>query len=154
MQSHLNVASVIAPLNKSGFSLPVSGQIAYFLPFRMLLYEICDPSRMLLESSADVSPQTGLPPRVKRPKVDWFDPDKPAKIDPNTDWLIEIYDARFVGVKYAVKNVPTIFGDLRETGASFVAWFPNDACAQFVGSVIAELAKERLPPGASTRNHS
>ncbi len=44
--------------------------------------------------------------------------------------------------------MPTIFGDLRETGTSFVAWFPNDARAQFAGSLIAELAKERLPAGA------
>ncbi len=141
-------ASVIATLNKSGFSLPVSGQIAYFLPFHTLLYEICDPSRMLLENSADVNPQTGLPPRVKRPKVDWFDLDKAAETDPKTDWLIEIYEARFVGVKYASEKVPVIFGDLRECATSFVAWFPNTARAQFSSSAIAKLAQERLPSGA------
>jgi hypothetical protein len=141
-------ASLIATLNKSGISLPVSGQIAYFLPFHTLLYEICDPARIALEGSANVNPQTGLPPRVKHRKVDWFDLDKPAKTDPKSDWLIEIYEARFVGVKYAAKNAPAIFGDLRETGTSFVAWFPNDARVRFTRSVIAELAQERLPSGA------
>jgi hypothetical protein len=141
-------AAVIAALNQAGFSLPVSGHIAFSLPFHTVLYEICDPCRILLQSSAGVDAQTGLPPRVERPKVDWFDPDKPAKADPKADWLIEIYEARFVGVKYTAKDEPTIFGDLRETGTSFVAWFPNDARAQFTGFVVAELAKERLPPSA------
>jgi hypothetical protein len=144
----LKRAAAIGALNQAGLSLPVSGQIAYFLPFHTILYEICDPCRILLERSADVDPLTGLPPRVERPRVSWFDPDKPAVFDPNADWLVEIYEARFVGVKYSVKGAPTIFGDLREAGTSFVAWFPNDARAQFSGGIIAELAQERLPTGA------
>jgi hypothetical protein len=139
-------AAVIAAVNQSGFSLPVSGHIAYSLPFHSILYEICDPSR-LLQSSTDVDAQTGLPRRVKHPKADWFDPDKPAKADPKADWLIEICEARFVGVKYTAKDQPTIFGDLREEATRFVAWFPHNARAQFIGSAIAELAKQRLPSG-------
>jgi hypothetical protein len=140
-------AAVIAAINRAGFSLAVSGQIAYFLPFHTVLYEICDPSAILLESSASIDPETGLPPRVEQPKVNWFDPNKTAKADPRTDWLIEICEARFVGVKYAVKGEPTIFGDLREEGTRFAAWFPHNARAQFIGSAIAELAKQRLPYG-------
>jgi hypothetical protein len=144
----LKRAAAIGALNQAGLSLFVSGQIAYFLPFHTILYEICDPCRILLESSVGVDPLTGLPPRVERPRVSWFDPDTPAVFDPNADWLVEIYEARFVGVKYSVKGAPTIFGDLREAGTSFVAWFPNDARAQFSGGIIAELAQERLPTGA------
>ena len=144
----LKRAAAIGALNRAGLSLPVSGSVAYFLPFHTVLYEICDPGRILLQSSADLDIQTGLPPRIERPKVDWFDPDKPADADPEKDWLVEFYEARFVGVKYGSQGDPTIFGDLRETGTSFVAWFPNDARTQFTGSIIAELAQERLPTGA------
>jgi hypothetical protein len=144
----LKRAAAIGALNQAGLSLPVSGSVAYFLPFHTVLYEICDPGRILLQSSADLDIQTGLPPRIESPKVDWFDPDKPANADPEKDWLVEFYEARFVGVKYGSQGDPTIFGDLRETGTSFVAWFPNDARTQFTGSIIAELAQERLPTGA------
>jgi hypothetical protein len=144
----LKRAAVIGALNQAGVSLFVSGQIAYFIPFHTILYEICDPCGILLERSADVDPLTGLPPRIERPRVNWFDPDKPAVIDPSADWLIEIYEARFVGVKYSVKGAPTIFGALREGGTSFTGWFPTDARAQFSGSTIAQLAEEHLPPGA------
>jgi hypothetical protein len=145
----LKRAAAIGALNQAGLSLFVSGQIAYFLPLHTILYEICDPCRILLESSVGVDPLTGLPPRVERPRVSWFDPDEPAVFDPNADWLVEIYEARFVGVKYSVNGAPTIFGDLRKGSTSFIAWFPNDARAQFSGGIIAELAEERLPPGAT-----
>ncbi len=87
------------------------------------------------------------PPLVERPKVDWFDPEKPAKADPKADWLVEIYEARFVGVKYTTKDEPTIFGDLRETGKRFVAWFPTHGGNRFARSVVAQLMKERLRSG-------
>jgi len=116
-------ATVIAALNRVGFSLAVSGQIAYCLPFHTLLFTICDPKTILFQCSADVDPSTGLPPRVE-PKSDWFDPEKPAKADPQTDWQIEIYDGRYVGCIYNVNDEPKIFGDLRYNCTSFVAWFP------------------------------
>ena len=140
----LKRAAAISALNQAGFSLGVSGQIAYFLPFHTVLYEICDPCTILLQS-ADVDPNTGLPPRLEKPKADWFDPDKPAKADSKTDWLVEIYDRRFVGIIYGINDQSTIFGDLREDGTSFAAWAPHHARSQFVGSAIAKFAKERLP---------
>ena len=144
----LKRAAAISALNQAGLSLFVSSQVAFFLPLHTILYEICDPCRILLENSTDVDPLTGLPPRVQRPRVSWFDPDKPAVFDPNADWLVEIYEFRFVAIKYSVNGAPTIFGDLREAGTSFIGWFPNDARAQFNGGIIAELAEERLPSGA------
>ena len=39
----LKRAAVIAALNRAGFSLAVSGRIAYFLPIDELLYAIWDP---------------------------------------------------------------------------------------------------------------
>ncbi len=135
-------AAVIAALNRAGCSLAVSGQIAYFLPYHTLLYTICDPSTVLLQRSAVVDPKTGLPPRVEQPKADWFDPAKPAKAALETDWLIEIYEGCFVGVVYNAKDEPTIFGDLRKEGTSFVAWFPLHRRGQIIGNAIEELSRE------------
>jgi len=140
----LKRAAAISALHQAGFSLAVSGQIGYFIPFHTVLFEICDPCTILLQSGADVDPKSGLPPRLGKPKASWFDPDKPAKADPKADWLIEIYDRRFIGIVYRAKTLPSIFGDLREDATSFVAWAPHQARAQFIGSVIAEFARERL----------
>ena len=138
----LKRAAVIGILNRAGLSLAVAGQIAYFLPYHTLLYEICDPCTILLQHSTDVDPQTGLPPLVDQPWVDWFDPAKPAKAEPETDWLIEIYDGRFVGVIYDAKDEPTIFGDLRKEGTSFVAWLPLHRRDQIIGCAIEKLSQE------------
>lgn len=137
-------AAVIATLNRTGFSLHVSGQIAYFLPYHTLLYEVCDPRTILLHSSADADLTTAISQRIEQSKFDWFDPDKPAKADPETDWLIEIYDGRFVGVVYKAEGEPLIFGDLREVSTKFVAWFPLHRRAQF-SSPIEKIAKELQP---------
>lgn len=136
--------TVIAALNRAGFSLAVSGQIAYFLPYHTLLYEICDPRTILLQVSADGDTVNGIPARVKQPAADWFDLDKPAKADPKTDWLIEIYDGQFVGAIYNTEREPLIFGDLREAGTKFVAWFPLDRQPQFSGAT-EEIVKQLLP---------
>ncbi len=141
-------ATVIAALNQTGLGLPVAGRVAYFFPFHTFLYTVCDPSTVLLQRSAGVlDAKTGLPPRVQHPKVDWFDPSKPARADPDADWLIEIYDGRFVAAIYnpKVKDERTIFGDLRQDGARFVAWYPYRRRDQITGSVIGELARELLP---------
>ena len=124
--------------------MPVCGRIAYFLPYHTLLYTVCDPCKILLQDSADAEPTTGLPPRVEHPIVDWFDPDKPAQADPDLDWLIEIYERRFVGIVSTPKE-PTIFGDLRKESTSFVAWLPFRGRDQLVGSAIEKLATELLP---------
>jgi hypothetical protein len=133
-------AAVIAALNQTGLSLAVSGQIANFQPFHTLLFTVCDPLTILFEH-----PVTELPTRVERPKTDWFDPRKPAQADPQTDWLIEIYDGRFVGCLYDSKSEPTIFGDLRNDRASFFAWYPSHRRSQVVGTAIERLAVELLP---------
>jgi hypothetical protein len=140
-------AAVIEAINQAGFSLGVGGRIAYFLPFHTLLFETCDPCTILLHSGGDLDSVTRQPRLLKKPKTDWFDPDKPARAEPKTDWLVEIYDRRFVGVIYRVKDQPAIFGDLREDAARFVAWIPQHAKAQFMSSAIARLAIQRAPSG-------
>jgi len=117
--------AVIAAINAAGFSLAVAGRIAYFLPFEELLHVICDPFTVLFLNGAADDPETGLPPRRKTPTVDWFDPDRPAKVDPANDWYIEIYDGRFVAGNYKVRGQPDesfIYGDLRDDGSTFVSW--------------------------------
>jgi hypothetical protein len=141
----LKRAAAIAAINAAGLSLPVSGHIAYSLPLHTLLYEICDPCAILMRRSAEVDPGTGLPPRVEQPKVDWFDPNTPAVAEPESDWLIEIYEGRFVGVIYNTNEGPTIFGDLRNDSAKFVAWFPFRRRVHRLGTVIEAFAQEMSP---------
>ena len=138
-------AAIIAALNRARFSLAVSGQIAYFLPLDTLLYVIWDPFTILFRGSSDVDPNTGLPPRVEQPTADWFDPDKPAKADPENDWLIKIYEGRFVGITYGSSDAePSIYGDLRNEGTRFVCWFPFHQQTQ-LGSATKEIAQALLP---------
>jgi hypothetical protein len=108
-----------------------------------LLYEVCDPITLLLQHSTEIDPKTGAPPRVERPMIDWFAPRKPAKADTAVDWLIEIFDGRFVGIRYdAGKDAVTIFGDLREQATRFVAWLPLPRRDQFAGGAIERMALE------------
>lgn len=134
-------AAAIAAINRAGFSLAVSSQIAYFWPYHTVLFTVCDPLTILLQSSAALDPRTGLPPRLDRPKTDWFDLGKPAKGEPDRDWLIEIYDGRFVGALYGGTNRPVIFGDLRHEGMSFVDWYPSHSRDQVIGTAIEELSR-------------
>jgi hypothetical protein len=143
----LKRAAVISALNQAGLSLAVAGRVAYFMPFHTLLYTVCDPLTILFQRRIDSDSRTELPPRVQRPIVDWFDPDKPATANPETDWLIGIYDGRYVAAIYNsnLKDEPTIFGDLRQHGARFVAWFPFHRRNQITGGAIGEMARELLP---------
>src|SRR5690349_6630405 len=59
--------AIIAALHRAGFSLAMSGLIAYFLPLDHFLFNIWDPSTILFEPSAAVNPETGLPCRRKEP---------------------------------------------------------------------------------------
>ena len=94
-------AAVISALNQAGLNLAVAGRIAYFLPFHTLLYTVCDPLTIFFAATEPTTiRETGLPPRVQQPIVDWFDPDKPATANPETDWLIEIYDGHYVAAIY------------------------------------------------------
>ena len=68
----------------------------------------------------------------KKPNTNWFDPDKPAQADRQTDWLIEIY--RWSLRRWRFSNAsdgPTIFGDLRNEGTKFVSWYPLRQRPQF-----------------------
>jgi hypothetical protein len=141
----LKRAAVIAALNETGLSLAVSGQIAFCLPFHSVLYEIVDPIRALRRSAGGTDAQSGLPPPVDQPRMHWFDANELAQPDPHADWLVDIYDGSFVGVRYQVQDDPVIFGNLREERASFVAWLPLHPRAQFERSAVAQLAQERLP---------
>ena len=121
----------------------MAGQIAFFLPYHTLLYAVCDPVTILFHYSTEINSESGLPPRIERPTVDWFDPLRPAKAEAEVDWLIEIFDGRFVGVRYdAGKDVVTIFGDLREQATQFAAWLPFPRRDQFAGGAIEQIAQE------------
>ena len=142
----LKRAAVISALNQTGLSLAVAGRIAYFLPLHTLLYTVCDPLTILLQRSGDHSGNR-LPRRVQQPIVDWFDPDKPATANHETDWLVAIYNSRYVAAIYDcnAKNEPVIFGDLRQDGARFVAWLPLLPRNRIAGGAIGKMAGELLP---------
>jgi hypothetical protein len=139
----LKRAAVITAISRTGFSLAVSGQIAYFMPFHTLMFTVCDPVTILLDPSADVTPATPFP-QIDRPSVDWFDPKKAAKAD-GTDWKIEIYEGRFVSAIYGATDNRLTFGDLRDQGTRFVAWYPSHDKAKVIGTAIEELVREALP---------
>jgi DNA-binding transcriptional MerR regulator len=117
--------AVISAVRQAGFSLQLGGRMAYLLPSDSLLYQTCDPINVLLDTAAGVGRE--LPPRRERPRFDWFDPEKPATADPENDWLLEIYDARFVALVFQRRRGTLIYGDLRKAGAEFVSWWPFHA---------------------------
>jgi hypothetical protein len=138
----LKRTAVISALNQSGLSLSVAGQIALFMPYHTLLYAVCDPITILFRTRRKDA-QTGLLDRIERPIVSWFDPLQPAKADAKVDWLIEIFDGRFVGVRYdSGKDAVTIFGDLREQATQFVAWLPFPRRDNFAGGAIERIVQE------------
>jgi len=137
----LKRAAVISALNQSGLSLAVAGQVTFFLPFHTVLFAVCDPLSILFDQRAPVDANTGLPPRVPEPLTNWFDPDKPAEAE-GDDWQIEIFEGRFVGVRYNTGPAVTMFGDLREEATRFVGWLPFPRRDQFVGGAIERIAQE------------
>src|SRR3954463_2124724 len=56
--------AVIASLRQTGLSLAMAGRVAYFLPLDQIFYNICDPSFILLDWTAAIDPNSGLPPRL------------------------------------------------------------------------------------------
>lgn len=144
--TNLKRAAVISALNQTGISLDVAGQIALFVPFHTLLYTICDPLVILCQRSAEIDPTTGLPPRLERSVVNWFDPLTPASADAETDWVIEIFDNRFVGVHYD-GGALILFGDLRQHATRFVAWLPFPRRDQFAGAAIERIAQTLVGAG-------
>jgi hypothetical protein len=143
----LKRAAVIAALNRAGLSLPVSAQIAYFAPFHTALYDVIDPSVILLDGSSAFGAD-GLPPSLPRPRTDWFERNRPLRSDADGDWWIEIHEYRFVAVKYGGKRSAIVFGDLRDAGTRFVAWIPSHRMDGFVGCGIERLAAELRPNAA------
>ncbi len=81
---------------------------------------------------------------MERPKADWFNLNKPAEFDPDSDWIGEIYQGRFVGAIYNAEEAPTMFGDLRDDGASFVAWLPFRQRFDKMGRVIESFGPDRI----------
>ena len=140
-------AAVIAALSEAGFSLAVAGRIAYFVPFHWSLFEICDPGNVSLRGATVSDTHRVLPLRLRKANANWFNPARPASVDPKTDWLVQIHDRRFVSVVYRPAEKPVVFGDLREEGTKFVAWVPHYAKSHFVRSVVAQLAMEWAPAG-------
>jgi DNA-binding transcriptional MerR regulator len=106
--------ALLAAINEAGFSLKLAGQMAYLVPSDNLLYWTYDPIN-------------ALPPRLEMPRFDWFDPDKPATADPENDWLLEVYDGRFVAQVFQRRRGTSIYGDLRKAGTEFVSWWPFQA---------------------------
>jgi hypothetical protein len=137
-------AAIIAVLNQAGFSLALAGRMAYLLPLDARLYEIWDPCFILLDATATVEPETGLPPRLKVPKANWFDLDEPATADPENDWLIGIYNGRFVATVYGPERKPIIYGDIRSAATHFVAWYPFHRQHQLIERPTANIAREQL----------
>jgi hypothetical protein len=145
----LKRTAAIASLNQAGLSLAASAQIAYFAPFHTALYEIIDPCTILLNRSVAGDPDR-LPPRLPNPRAPWFDQNRPARAEPDSDWWIEIHEYRFVTIKYGPQHSPVIFGDLRDAGTRFVAWIPMHQMDKFVGSAIEKLGRElRANPAAA-----
>jgi hypothetical protein len=134
----LKRAAVIAALNQAGFSLRVSAQVAYFAPFHTALYDVIDPSFILLEGSSALGAD-GLPPLLQAPKTDWFDPNRPLRTDPDRDWWLEIHEYRFAAIRYGAKHPAIAFGDLRDAGTRFVAWIPSHQTDEFAGCGIEKL---------------
>ena len=81
----LKRTAVIAALNRAGLSLAVSSGVAFFLPFHTALYELVDPLLLRRAGAGEL-----------RTKVHWFDPNRPAQAEPESDWTVAIYDGRFV----------------------------------------------------------
>ena len=140
-------AAVIAALSEAGFSLAVAGRIAYFVPFHWSLFEICDPGNVSVRGAIVSDTHRVLPLRLRKANANWFNPARPASVDPKTDWLVQIHDRRFVSVVCRPAEKPVVFGDLREEGTKFVAWVPHYAKSQFVRSVVAQLGMKWAPAG-------
>ena len=75
-------AAVIAALSEAGFSLAVAGRIAYFVPFHWSLFEICDPGNVSVRGATVSDTHRVLPLRLRKANANWFNPARPASVDP------------------------------------------------------------------------
>jgi hypothetical protein len=119
--------AILAAVNSAGFSLKLAGQITYLLPSDDDLYRIHDPINVLFDTTTHGDPGDQLPPRLDKPKRDWFDQAKPATPEPQSDWQLEIFDGRFVALVCQNGRFRFIYGDLRKQGTEFVTWLPFHA---------------------------
>ena len=151
----LKRAAIIAALHGAGFSLATAGRIAYFVPFEELLFALCDPFTILFMHGTPVNPETGLPRACTEPRVNWFDPDRPAEADPESDWFLEIYDRRFISARYKIPGRADErfnYADLRDDGTKLVLWLPfhetrpvfNLPLKQFVETLAAKWAQPNV----------
>jgi hypothetical protein len=147
--------ALASTIHQSGWSLALAGQLAYLLPGDSLLYERHDPINVLFDTTLSVDSHGELPPRLEPPRFDWFDPDKPASLDPENDWLLEIFDGRFVALVFNRRRGPLFYGDLRKAGTAFVSWWPFQSHTSAVFSTDADvgpkwedprLAADRIDP--------
>jgi hypothetical protein len=129
--------ALIAALNQAGFSTVVAGLIAYFLPLDQLLYTLWDPLQYL-ESWSESDRKL---PAILRADTDWLETETPARADPEKDWLVEIYEGRFVAVVFGAKATPCIYGDVRDDGTRFVRWFAS----RYVKGASDEFKRVWLP---------
>lgn len=124
--------AVISALHQAGLSLQLAGPMACF-PGEHLLYRSHDPISALGE---EVGPDDrDHPPRAVRAK--WFDPEEPAAVDSEHDWLLEIFDRRFVALVAQGKRVRSIYGDLRKNGNEFVSWRPTHGVPVSISTDVA-----------------
>jgi predicted phage terminase large subunit-like protein len=116
--------------------LPVSGRIAYLLPFDTLLYATLDPCTIPPSGRGRCGSHFRASTTTRTAEGRLVRPRTAPKPDPENDWLIEIYEGRFVGIILGAKDkdVPLIYGDLRSEGTRFVSWFPFHQQNQFSGA--------------------
>ena len=138
--------AVIVALNRARFSLAMAGRIAYFCRSRACFTPSGTRADSLSGLNAD--PNTGLPLRIQQPKDRLVRSGQAPKGRSENDWLIEIYEDRFVGIVCGgeAKDKPSIYGDLRDEGTSFISWFPFHGQAE-VSSASKKIARGLLPTG-------
>ena len=141
--------ALASAIHDAGLSLTLAGQLAYLLPGDARLYARYDPINVLCDTRLGADPTSGLPPRLETPTRDWFDCDKPAMTDPDTDRLLEIYDGRFVALVFKGQDEPLIYGDLREEGTAFVSWWAFQSHTSAVFSTDADVAPKWEDPRSS-----
>ena len=129
--------AIVRAINNAGLSLRLAGQMTYLLPSDDHLYRIYDPIHVLCDTPVSAAGRHELPPRLEAPRFDWFDAGKPATSDPKNDWLLEIFEGRFVALVGQDKRLRLIYGDLRKEGTEFVSWWPSHA---LLGAAFADVS--------------
>src|SRR5215469_1117223 len=112
-------AAVIAPLNKSGLSLQVAGEIvAAAVMLEDFYFDVIDPWNAVFDAAGPFDHTTGLFPRRTqlRDFDKWIEPDAPKETD-TLDYRILIIDMRFV-----VIGRLGVSGELTPDLTDFIWW--------------------------------